>query len=207
VLGRSWGAVLALEYALRYPARVSRLVLLNPAPASSADYATLRAEHAKALGPDFARMRDLMASAAYKEGNPDTVAARYRIHFETAFARPDKYEALMERMRAAFVSQGVPGILEARAVEGRVLADSWASDTFDLLAQASAIRRPTLVAASGRDFIPMAIAEHIARSIPQAKLVVFKDCGHFSYMECPEDVRRALYGFLVGDRARRAKPD
>jgi proline iminopeptidase len=34
LLGHSWGAVLALEYALRYPSRVSRLILMNPAPAS-----------------------------------------------------------------------------------------------------------------------------------------------------------------------------
>ena len=37
LLGHSWGSVLALEYALRYPTRVSRLILMNPAPASSAD--------------------------------------------------------------------------------------------------------------------------------------------------------------------------
>jgi len=35
LLGHSWGTVLALEYALRYPTRVSRLVLMNPAPAST----------------------------------------------------------------------------------------------------------------------------------------------------------------------------
>jgi pimeloyl-ACP methyl ester carboxylesterase len=43
----------------------------------------------------------------------------------------------------------------------------------------------------------MAIAEHLARSIPKAQLVVFKDCGHFSYMECPADVRRTLDAFMA----------
>lgn len=37
VLGHSWGAVLALEYALRHPTRVSHLILMNPAPASASD--------------------------------------------------------------------------------------------------------------------------------------------------------------------------
>lgn len=32
LLGHSWGAVLALEYALRNPSRVSALILMNPAP-------------------------------------------------------------------------------------------------------------------------------------------------------------------------------
>src|SRR5215470_12385318 len=38
LLGHSWGAVLALEYALRYPQHVSRLILMNPAPASATDF-------------------------------------------------------------------------------------------------------------------------------------------------------------------------
>ena len=47
VLGHSWGAVLALEYALRHPERVSHMILMNPAPASARDFAVLR----KAYGP------------------------------------------------------------------------------------------------------------------------------------------------------------
>jgi proline iminopeptidase len=139
----------------------------------------------------------MIAGAAYKAGNPDTVAARYRIHFEHALVKSADYEKLMDRMHAAFVSQGASGILKARAVEDRLMVDSWSSETFDLVSQASAIRVPTLVAASDRDFIPMAIAEHFARSIPKAHLIVFKECGHFSYMECPRDVRRALDDFFA----------
>src|SRR6476619_5751941 len=44
LLGHSWGTVLALEYALRYPGRVSRLILMNPAPASAADINRFRKE-------------------------------------------------------------------------------------------------------------------------------------------------------------------
>src|SRR5713226_6724380 len=32
LLGHSWGAVLALEYALQHPKGVSRIILMNPAP-------------------------------------------------------------------------------------------------------------------------------------------------------------------------------
>ena len=46
LLGHSWGTVLALEYALRQPERVSRLVLMDPAPASAADVNRFRKERA-----------------------------------------------------------------------------------------------------------------------------------------------------------------
>ena len=40
-----WGAVLALEYALRHPTRVSHLILMNPAPVSATDLAVLHAAY------------------------------------------------------------------------------------------------------------------------------------------------------------------
>jgi proline iminopeptidase len=88
VLGHSWGAVLALEYALRHPTSISRLILLNPAPASASDRQLLVTSYLRQLGPDMDRQNQIRNGRAYKEGDPDAVTARYRIHFEHAFARP-----------------------------------------------------------------------------------------------------------------------
>jgi proline iminopeptidase len=56
VLGHSWGTVLALEYAIRNPDRVSHLILMNPAPASSADFAVLRKGYAEKQGANLDRL-------------------------------------------------------------------------------------------------------------------------------------------------------
>lgn len=85
--GHSWGTVLALEYALRYPQRVSRMILMNPAPASADDYRELRKEWLEKRPDDTERRKAIIASAAYKEGDPDAVAAYYRIHFKSALSR------------------------------------------------------------------------------------------------------------------------
>lgn len=100
VLGHSWGAVLALEYALRHPTRVSHLILMNPAPASGSDFMVLRKAYVQRLGADMDRQREIMASTGYKEGDPETVAARYRLHFKTALKRPEDYEKQMATMKA-----------------------------------------------------------------------------------------------------------
>jgi pimeloyl-ACP methyl ester carboxylesterase len=60
LLGHSWGAVLALEYAIRHPTRVSRLVLMNPAPASAGDAAVLRKAYLEKLGGENVTMRELL---------------------------------------------------------------------------------------------------------------------------------------------------
>jgi proline iminopeptidase len=87
LLGHSWGAVLALEYALQNPSRVSRLILMNPAPVSARQLAVLRKSYVEQLGSEMERQREIMASAAYKAGDPETVAARYRIHFRHGLRR------------------------------------------------------------------------------------------------------------------------
>ena len=197
LLGHSWGTVLALEYALRHPDRVSQLVLMNPAPVSTTQVALLRKYYAQKLGSvDMDAQRAMTTGATYQAGEPDAVAARYRIHFKHALTRPADYEKLMTRMKAAFIAQGKDGILKARAVEDELMRDTWQRADYDLLPKLRNVRVPTLVITGADDFIPVVVAEEVARAIPSARLVTVPTCGHFSYMECPNDVRTVLNGFL-----------
>jgi proline iminopeptidase len=197
LLGHSWGTVLALEFALRRPALVSHLVLMNPAPASAAQVAALRQSYLAQLGSDMDRQRAITAGTAYKEGDPEAVAARYRIHFKYALQRPADYEKLMARMSEGFRSQGRTGILKAWAVEDRLYRDTWQAPGYDLLPRLHTLRIPTLVIVGERDFIPPAIATEIAKALPGATLVTIPECGHFAYLECGSAVRRALNNFFA----------
>jgi len=201
LLGHSWGVVLALEFALRHPERVSRMILMNPAPASTSDVAMFRKFYAQKLGTDMGRQKEILASAAYQEGDPEAVAARYRLHFKPALKRPEDYEKLMATMKAAFVRQGKEGIVKARAVEDRLMRETLQVDGYDLLPRLQTLSIPTLVIWGDHDFFPREIAAHIARAIPNAQLVTVNGCGHFAYMECPGEVRTALHDFFQGTRA------
>lgn len=200
LLGHSWGAVLALEYALRHPSRVSRLILMNPAPVSAADVAEFKKAYLEKLGPEMERQRVIVASAAYQSGDPEAVVARYRIHFRPALKHDEDFERLMAAMKAAFADQGNDGIVKARAVEDRLMRDTWHVPGYDLLPKLGRLHIPTLVIAGDHDFIPVKLAEHISKTIPGAELVTLKDCGHFSYLECAGDVRKALNGFIPRTR-------
>jgi proline iminopeptidase len=196
VLGHSWGTVLALEYAIRHPERVSRLILMNPAPASAADYQQFRKERREKMGADLDRIRAVAATDSFKGGDPDAVVAYYRIHFKAALARPEDYERLMAIMKPSFTTS--EAILKARHVEDRLMDDTWSLDGYDLLPKLRSLTVPTLVIYSDHDFIPSFVAEHIAEALPAARLVTMKDCGHFAYLECPQAVRKEIDAFFAG---------
>ncbi len=87
-------------------------------------------------------------------------------------------------------------ILEARAIEQRLYDQTWLSDAYDLLPQLTGLNVPTLVLHGDLDFIPLESATRIARAIPAARLVVLPTCGHFSFLECPDQVRQAINAFF-----------
>jgi proline iminopeptidase len=193
LLGHSWGTVLALEYAVRYPQRVSRMILMNPAPASADDYKQLRKEWLETRPDDTVRRKSIAASAAYQEGDPGAVTAYYRIHFKPAFARTEDYEKFMHRLTASFNKEG---ILKARAVEDQLMKDTWSKPEYNLLPELKSLKIPTLVIYSDHDFIPTGTAEHITQAIPNARMVTLKNCGHFPYLECSEALREQIDAFF-----------
>ena len=198
LLGHSWGTVLALEYALRHPERVSHLVLMDPAPASAADIDRFRKERAEKW-PVLMELRNAIAgTVAYKEADPDAVVAYYRVHFKPALARSEDYEKLIMRMQARFIEQGKQGILKSRAVEDRLVNETWASPNgYDLHPHLKRLNIPALVITGDHDFFPFA-AKHIAEAIPGARLVTLTNCGHFPYLECPAHLRLQIDAFSNG---------
>jgi pimeloyl-ACP methyl ester carboxylesterase len=139
------------------------------------------------------RRKTISVFAAYHEGDPDAVIAYYRIHFQQALARREDYETIIARLRASFTKEGM---LKSRAMEARLVNDSWSSPDYDLLPKLKSLSNPTLIISGDHEFIPVATAEHITQAIPNAHGVTLKDCGHFSSLECPAAVREQIDVFF-----------
>jgi proline iminopeptidase len=155
---------------------------MNPAPVSAADLAVFRQVYLQKLGVDMDRQRAIVASPAYQDGHPAAVYERYRLHFKPALKRSDDYERLMIAMKAGFTRQGRAGIVKARAIEDRLMRDSWEADGYDLMPKLPGLQIPTLVISGAYDFIPPEVAARIAGALPRARLVALPDCGHFAYL-------------------------
>ncbi|HEX6790908.1 MAG TPA: alpha/beta fold hydrolase [Candidatus Krumholzibacteria bacterium] len=199
VLGHSWGCVLALEYATRLPHRVSQLILLNTAPVSREDSVALVRHRVRNEAAQLAAMRDAAMTEEFAAGDIEADARYYRAHFGAAVRRPEQLEPLVSRLRADFTPDD---ILKAREIETRLYAQTWQVPGYDLVPGLSRLDAPALVVHGEFDFIPVEFAERVAAAMPNARLEVLPECGHFSYLEQPVAVHDAVRTFMDGGGTR-----
>jgi proline iminopeptidase len=193
ILGHSWGGLLGMEYAIRYPDSVSHLILINTAFASYDDWVLFQQERRRRWATDIERMKRLSSTAVFQEGDPDTVAAYYRIHFSATLRQTEHLDAMVSRLRESFTKES---ILKSREIEERLMHDTCLRSDYDLLPKLQQLNIPTLVIHGEHDFIPVQCASRIAQAIPEAHFVLLPACGHFSYLECPDEVRHEIDAFF-----------
>jgi proline iminopeptidase len=194
VLGHSWGGLLAMEYAVRHPDRVSHLVLMNTAPALHVDWLRFRDDLRRRRSEhDLKAMTAIAADPAYARGDPAADAAYYRVHFRIALP-PELLDRVVDRLRTHFTPASV---LTARAIEERLYERTCRRPDYDLLTRLRPLAVPTLVVHGDQDLIPVDAARHIADAIPGARLHVLEGCGHFAYLERPDDLHELMTGLIT----------
>jgi proline iminopeptidase len=189
ILGHSWGGHVAMHYALQYPDRVSHMVLMNTAPASYEDHLLVRQDRLGRMAVHAEKLNALKSSAEFRVGDPETVAEYYRIMFSTTIKRPEH----LERLNLNWTQED---ILRGRAIEEQLMQGLFWSEGFTILPQLNGLHTPTLIIHGDYDWIPVPCAVHIAEAIPGARLAVLSDCGHFAYVEAPDEVHKVMDDFF-----------
>jgi proline iminopeptidase len=182
---------LALEYAIRHPDRVSRLILMNTAPVSHEDWILFLQELSKK--PHAKELEALEHTPKYEEGDPETVVYDDRLLFSYTVRQPEQLERLIDNMTHRLTKER---ILKVRKIARRLWEETLDLDGYNLLPKLNQFRIPTLVIHGDYDFVPITCAARIAQAIPGSHFVVLKETGHFAYIERPDEVRKEIYNFL-----------
>jgi len=193
LLGHSWGVVPATLYAMQYPERVRRMVLVATIPAQRNGLENAF-ESMAAARDDATRIR-MAELSRIREANPADLAAcreYYQLWFTPFFGASNA----ASRMKGN-VCAGSP---ESLTNKQNVNKFTFASlGDWDWTTALSRVRVPTLIIQGDRDPLPIASAREWAAAMPNARLLSLKGVGHFPHVEAPEPFFAAVDQFLKGD--------
>jgi proline iminopeptidase len=184
-VGASYGGMVAMAHAARYPAAVSHLILV--ATAAHGGYAKRARELVRERGTaeQIALCEDLFAG---RIDTAEKLRAYYQVMGPLYSRRYDPAQSKLGMERAILS----PDALNKAHGPGGFLR------TFDLRPQLGAITAPTLIVAGRHDWIcaPEFSAE-IGALIPDSDLRIFEDSGHTIGGDEPQKLLDAIAGFLV----------
>lgn len=181
--GGSYGGFIAMEYASRYPERVSALVLRD----TSADHENEKAARRNAESSDRVTI-DLDKLDRINSGQTRDDADLRDCWAEILPLYDHHYDPAAVEQRVA-------------ATPYRYRTHNWAfariQPTYDIKDQIRSIACPTLVTVGRGDWItPVAASETIASLIPDARLVVFEQSGHSPQLEEADLWQATVRAFL-----------
>ncbi len=195
VLGHSFGGQVALEYALRYRERISKLILLD----TGADQRLSLVN-----APEILRKRGFSQA---------TVQAVRR--FFTGDLRPEEVRpAVMKFMKAYFYKFGLwelpRALLEASHMKLRpeavVFGFSRLVKDWSVMDRLGEIDIPTLVMGGRFDFLfPPEHQAIVADRMPDARLEVIENAGHNPHVEQQDEVIQILRAFLSEPRSNKRR--
>jgi proline iminopeptidase len=190
VLGHSFGSLIALEYAARFPESTRSLILMNPVePGSRFQEQTSDRQRARVTLEDSTEMADLRATEGFAARDPATLSQVYRVAFRQVLRDRDLVEQIDLDLATTTAKNGQ----DVAALLGASLGEV---DWWDRLA---AIEVPTLVLHGRYDAPPIDMARELAEAFAQGTFEVLNS-GHFPYVEDRDGLLSAISGFFAGLR-------
>jgi proline iminopeptidase len=186
VLGASYGGMVALSYAVRYPQNVSHLIAVVTTP--NHQFLSRAKKILAERGTDEQKsVAETLWAGAFESDEElanyfEVMGPMYAQKYDPAKAKDAWARAIVS---ADAINQGFGGFLR----------------TYDVTDELSKITMPTLVIGGRSDWIcPPEFSELIASKIPHADLRIFEESGHSVQTDEPQAYIDAIRGFLVYHR-------
>jgi proline iminopeptidase len=185
VIGGSYGGMVALAYAARYPNSVSHLIA----------YATVPSYEFLAKAQQTLRDR----------GTPEQWAIAQKL-WDGTFQSNDELKTYFQLMAPLYSYRPVAIDTDwgddwgDRILSYKAINEAFGGflRTYDIRSELSRITAPTLVLAGRHDWIcAPEFSEEIARLIPQADLRIFEKSGHMLRTDEPQKLLDAIAGFII----------
>jgi proline iminopeptidase len=184
--GHSWGASLALRYALAHSDVTNALVYLDGSGIGQRWHEAYVTNRERRLGADYERWNEL---SEIQERSAEQETEFRRLQFSVDFADPERAAALGMTFDRPFEINWVANRAIAREVTALREAD--------LAERCTSLEVPALIVHGAEDIRPPWAVESLADALPHAEVLVLEEVGHVPWLEDPDRFFGALRSFLA----------
>lgn len=190
ILAHSWGAKLAINYAMDYPDRVDKLILSNPVTLSHEyDSIQLASIAGKTTTLNAEKKKTLLGSKEFQNADLGVYKQVLQLNYFTSFFDTANLLKLDIVLDDDFFRQN------ASLMKG--LYKDMGKYDINYYPHLRRIAVPVLILHGMADNIPLAADERLMNSVANGTLVVFDSSGHFPFIEENDKFTSEVVAFLA----------
>ena len=187
LLGHSFGGLLGMQYAIKYPENVSSLILVDP-DAASFELRTpyqIKMINSRLTEEQEEYLDSLEHTEKFESLEVSVYEKYYRSYLTTYFSNPLDTANLI----LGFDSISIPKI----STTNKTVRDQLGA--YDIHNELSTITCKTLIMQGTESVFSIEGAMAINQRIPLSEIHLFENCGHFEYIESPSKFKRLILNF------------
>lgn len=187
LLGHSFGGLLGMYYSIQYPQKVKSLILVDP---DAASYELRTPYQIKMIDSRLTEEQELFLDSlenteSFLNYDPAIHTKYYKTFLTTYFANPDD----TAKLYLGFDSISIPKLDHTNQIVRRNLGN------YDIHGQLPKIKSKTLIMQGTESVFSVEGARAIHSRIPNSEIHLFDDCGHFEYIEAPDQFKNLILDF------------
>lgn len=191
LMGHSWGAIVALAYAVKYQTHLDHLILVDSIPVNNKfaiEFSKTYQQRFQRLSADEQQELTTTCTRPGTELSPKILDECNQLDAQLRFYDPAK---------AASVDPAIDeNTLKNADTVGALIKTSFNKMQQDFDNQLPTIHVPTLIIHGDFDPIPLKSSDYLHEQIPESQIVIMIEAGHFPFIEQPEQFVTALRTFL-----------
>jgi proline iminopeptidase len=186
VMGHSFGGLMALYFAIKYTHRLDKLILVDSTPASwDPCFPIIQRNIVNRYTPQELEQVTILRKSLVESNDPENIKLFYKIYFRPFFYNPDLSNNL---------NLGIDHWVTHEPTTNRSIMRDLGQ--YNILKQLNQITVPTLIIHGASSVLPVECAGIIHSHLPDARMIILEDIGHFPYIEAPDQFARIVKDFL-----------
>lgn len=186
LMAHSWGGLLAMKYAIKHHEKIKSLILINSTGASSDINANANQILADRFTQEDSISRvNIIQMEAFQKRDPKTIEELMKIGFKHQFHNSSLIDSLGLDLNENY--KKTSGLLQ------NLTKDLM---NYDFHADLKAIKSSTLLIYGDDDPLAETAGQRIHDAIDQSKLKIIDNCGHFPFIEKPQEFKEIILNFM-----------